>query len=38
MFGIVTAGGAVKFLSANIDDAIYRNAVCRASGKLSTLP
>ena len=38
MFGIVTAGGAVKFLSTNIDDVIYRNAVCRASGKLSTLP
>ncbi len=38
MFGIVTAGGAVKFLSTNIDDATYRNAVCRASGKLSTLP
>ena len=38
MFGVVTAGGAVKFLSVNIDDVVYRNAVCRMSGKLSTLP
>ena len=38
MFGIVTAGGAVRFLQTNIDDEIYRNAVCRASGKISSLP
>ena len=38
MFGIVTAGGAVKFLSTNIDDEVYRNAVCRASGQISSLP
>ena len=38
MFGIVTAGGAVKFLSTNIEDEVYRNAVCRASGQISSLP
>ena len=38
MFGIVTAGGAVKFLSTEIDDEVYRNAVCRASGQVSSLP
>jgi len=38
MFGIVTAGGAVKFLSTSINDEVYRNAVCRASGQVNSLP
>lgn len=38
MFGVVTAGGAVKFLSTSINDEVYRNAVCRASGQVNSLP
>ena len=38
LFGVVTASVAVKFLSTDIDDVTYRDAVCRMSGQVSTLP
>jgi prepilin-type N-terminal cleavage/methylation domain-containing protein len=37
IFGVLMADGSTKFIGTNIDQATWRNAICRADGNVSTL-
>ena len=37
IFGVLMADGSTKFISTGIDQLTWRNAICRADGRVSTL-